>query len=37
MTTVRLWHAWTRSLEYPSFSIARMTPSSCHGVVDDPG
>ena len=34
MTTVRLWQAWMRAGSYPSCFIARITPSSCHGVVE---
>ncbi len=34
ITTVRLWQAWMRSGSYPSRFIARITPSSCHGVVE---
>ena len=37
MTTVRLWQAWISAGSYPSRFIARMTPSSCHGVVELPG
>ena len=37
MTTVRLWQAWISDGLYPSCVIARITPSSCHGVVELPG
>jgi hypothetical protein len=32
-----LWQAWIRSAAKPSVFIARITPSSCHGVVELPG
>src|SRR5438067_9969628 len=37
MTTVRLWQACINAGSYPSCFMPRITPSSCHGVVELPG
>ena len=37
MTTVRLWQRVDQVRVVAVRFIARITPSSCHGVVDDAG